>query len=54
MGIYTAGFERPSPIQEQAVPMALSGRDILGQSWFFDSVSNPYLNLQLAEVGHVV
>lgn len=30
MGIYTAGFERPSPIQEQAIPMALTGRDILG------------------------
>lgn len=32
MGIYTAGFERPSPIQEQAIPMALSGRDILARA----------------------
>ncbi|WVQ93463.1 hypothetical protein IAU59_000537 [Kwoniella sp. CBS 9459] len=32
MGIYTAGFERPSPIQEQAIPMALTGRDILARA----------------------
>ncbi|ORX33258.1 P-loop containing nucleoside triphosphate hydrolase protein, partial [Kockovaella imperatae] len=32
MGIYTAGFEKPSPIQEQAIPMALSGRDILARA----------------------
>ncbi|OCF57866.1 ATP-dependent RNA helicase dhh1 [Kwoniella mangroviensis CBS 10435] len=32
MGIYTAGFERPSPIQEQAIPMALTGRDVLARA----------------------
>lgn len=32
MGIYTAGFERPSPIQEQAIPMGLTGRDILARA----------------------
>lgn len=32
MGIYTAGFEKPSPIQEQAIPMALTGRDILARA----------------------
>ena len=32
MGIYTAGFERPSPIQEQSIPMSLSGRDILARA----------------------
>lgn len=31
MGIFEAGFERPSPIQEEAIPMALTGRDILGE-----------------------
>jgi ATP-dependent RNA helicase DDX6/DHH1 len=30
MGIYEAGFEKPSPIQEEAIPIALTGRDILG------------------------
>ncbi|WVR03782.1 ATP-dependent RNA helicase DHH1 [Kwoniella sp. DSM 27419] len=32
MGIYTAGFERPSPIQEQSIPMSLTGRDILARA----------------------
>lgn len=31
MGIFEAGFERPSPIQEEAIPMALTGRDILAR-----------------------
>ncbi|ORX72172.1 DEAD-domain-containing protein [Linderina pennispora] len=29
MGIFEAGFERPSPIQEESIPIALTGRDIL-------------------------
>ncbi|WVN90735.1 ATP-dependent RNA helicase VAD1 [Cryptococcus depauperatus CBS 7841] len=32
MGIYTSGFEKPSPIQEQAIPVALTGRDILARA----------------------
>ena len=32
MGCFTAGFERPSPIQEQAIPVALTGRDILARA----------------------
>lgn len=28
--IRRAGFERPTPIQSQAIPVALSGRDIIG------------------------
>jgi len=32
MGIYTAGFEKPSPIQEEAIPMALTGRDVLARA----------------------
>jgi ATP-dependent RNA helicase DDX6/DHH1 len=32
MGIYEAGFERPSPIQEEAIPVALTGRDILARA----------------------
>lgn len=31
MGCFEAGFEKPSPIQEEAIPMALTGRDILGK-----------------------
>ena len=32
MGIFEAGFEKPSPIQEEAIPIALAGRDILALS----------------------
>ena len=31
-GIYEAGFENPSPIQEAAIPVALTGRDILARA----------------------
>jgi ATP-dependent RNA helicase DDX6/DHH1 len=32
MGIYEKGFENPSPIQEEAIPIALAGRDILARA----------------------
>lgn len=32
MGIFEHGFERPSPIQETAIPIALFGKDILARS----------------------
>lgn len=32
MGIYEKGFEAPSPIQEEAIPIALAGRDILARA----------------------
>ncbi|EJC97706.1 DEAD-domain-containing protein [Fomitiporia mediterranea MF3/22] len=32
MGIFEAGFERPSPIQEEAIPVALSKRDVLARA----------------------
>jgi ATP-dependent RNA helicase DDX6/DHH1 len=32
MGIFEAGFERPSPIQEEAIPIALEGRDVLARA----------------------
>ena len=31
-GIHAAGFERPSPIQEETIPVALTGRDILARA----------------------
>lgn len=31
-GIYEAGFEKPSPIQEEAIPVAITGRDILARA----------------------
>ena len=32
MGIFEMGYERPSPIQEESIPVALSGRDILARA----------------------
>lgn len=32
MGIFEAGFEKPSPIQEESIPVALTGRDILARA----------------------
>ncbi|XP_060531073.1 ATP-dependent RNA helicase me31b [Cylas formicarius] len=32
MGIFEKGWEKPSPIQEAAIPMALSGRDVLARA----------------------
>lgn len=32
MGIYEKGFERPSPVQEESIPVALMGRDILARA----------------------
>ena len=32
MGIFEKGWEKPSPIQEAAIPIALSGRDILARA----------------------
>ncbi|KAK7023419.1 DExD/H-box ATP-dependent RNA helicase dhh1 [Paramarasmius palmivorus] len=32
MGIFEAGFERPSPIQEESIPIALTKRDILARA----------------------
>ncbi|KAJ3217610.1 DExD/H-box ATP-dependent RNA helicase dhh1 [Dinochytrium kinnereticum] len=32
MGLFEAGFEKPSPIQEEAIPIALAGRDILARA----------------------
>lgn len=32
MGIFEKGFERPSPVQEAAIPVALGGRDILARA----------------------
>lgn len=32
MGIYEKGYEQPSPIQEETIPIALAGRDILARA----------------------
>lgn len=32
MGIYDMGFEEPSPIQEESIPLALAGRNILARA----------------------
>ncbi|HBN97510.1 MAG TPA: DEAD/DEAH box helicase, partial [Firmicutes bacterium] len=30
--IYRLGFEEPTPIQKKAIPIALDGRDVIGQA----------------------
>lgn len=32
MGIFEKGFEKPSPIQEESIPIALAGRDVLARA----------------------
>ena len=32
MGIFEKGYEKPSPIQEESIPVALSGKDILARA----------------------
>jgi ATP-dependent RNA helicase DDX6/DHH1 len=32
MGIFEKGWEKPSPIQEASIPIALAGRDILARA----------------------
>nr|WCZ58324.1 DEAD-box ATP-dependent RNA helicase 8 [Paratrimastix eleionoma] len=32
MGVFEKGFEKPSPIQEEAIPLALTGADILARA----------------------
>lgn len=32
MGIFECGYEHPSPIQEEAIPIALAGRNILARA----------------------
>lgn len=32
MGIFEKGFEKPSPIQEESIPIALTGSDILARA----------------------
>jgi ATP-dependent RNA helicase DDX6/DHH1 len=32
MGIFEKGFERPSPIQEEAVPIILAGRNVMARA----------------------
>lgn len=32
MGIFEKGYEVPSPVQEESIPIALAGRDILARA----------------------
>lgn len=32
MGIFEKGFEKPSPIQEEAIPRILAGQDVLARA----------------------
>lgn len=32
MGIFEKGYEKPSPIQEESIPVALAGKNILARA----------------------
>jgi ATP-dependent RNA helicase DDX6/DHH1 len=32
LALYELGYEKPSPVQEEAIPMALSGRNIIARA----------------------
>ena len=32
MGIFEVGYEAPSPVQEESIPIALAGRDLLARA----------------------
>jgi len=40
-GIYEKGFERPSPIQEESIPIALTGCDLAGARRARRALSGP-------------
>ena len=31
-GIYEKGYERPSPVQEEVIPIALTGKDVIARA----------------------
>lgn len=39
MGIFEKGFEKPSPIQEEAIPIMLQNRNVLARAKVIDFVS---------------
>ncbi|KAK5909774.1 hypothetical protein CesoFtcFv8_003673 [Champsocephalus esox] len=43
MGIFEMGWEKPFPIQEESIPIALSGRDILARAKNGTGKSGAYL-----------
>uniref|UniRef100_A0A2K5E5L9 RNA helicase n=1 Tax=Aotus nancymaae TaxID=37293 RepID=A0A2K5E5L9_AOTNA len=49
MGIFETGWEKPSPIQEESIPIALSGRDILARAKNRTGNSGAYLILLLEQ-----
>ena len=49
-GIYEYGFEHPSPIQSQAIPYILSGRDIIAQAQAGSGKTGAFLIPALANI----
>ena len=52
MGIFEKGWEKPSPIQEASIPIALSGRDILARAKNGTGKTGAYSIPILEQVGH--
>lgn len=50
MGIFEKGWEKPSPIQEESIPIALSGRDVLARAKNGTGKSGAYLIPMLGRI----
>ena len=48
MGVFEKGWEKPSPIQEASIPIALSGRDVLARARHLVQ-----LLIKIGELGHL-
>ena len=57
MGIFEKGYEEPSPIQEESIPIALAGKDVLARAKNGTGKTGAYLIPLLEKVdteqGHI-
>lgn len=53
MGIFEKGWEKPSPIQEASIPIALSGKDVLARAKNGTGKTGAYCIPVLEQVGSV-
>ena len=48
-GIHLCGFEKPSPIQEKAIPSILEGRDVVAQAQSGTGKQEPFVFLYYSD-----
>ena len=50
--IYALGFERPSPIQQAAIPVLLEGKDVIGQAQTGTGKTLAFASVVLSRLEH--